>query len=117
MTLRNLAIWGVIIVVLIGLWTVLNKGGAANKPGAVETISYSQLLAKVDAGQIKTATVNGAKLEAADKGGKTFITHNPEQPGRPGQAAGGQGRRHQGQAAESQHPAGRSCSTRCRSCC
>ena len=47
MNLRNLVIWGVIVVVLIGLYSMMTGGGRA--AGANE-ITYSQLLQKVSAG-------------------------------------------------------------------
>ena len=44
MNLRNLAIWGVIVVVLIGLYSMMTGGGHAAGSGQ---ITYSQLLSKV----------------------------------------------------------------------
>ena len=48
MNLRNLAIWGVIVVVLIGLYSMMTGGSQA--AGASGQISYSQLLQRVNAG-------------------------------------------------------------------
>ena len=53
MNLRNLAIWGVIVAVMIGVYSVVNQGGRAG--GASSEISYSQLLRRIDGGEIKTA--------------------------------------------------------------
>ena len=50
MNLRNLAIWGVIVAVLITLYSVMNPTG---RGGAASEISYSQLLARVDSGEVK----------------------------------------------------------------
>ena len=69
MNLRNLVIWGVIVVVLIGLYSMVTGGGKA--AGASE-ISYSQLLSKVDAGEIKSATFHGATVEVKDHAGKPY---------------------------------------------
>jgi cell division protease FtsH len=41
MNLRNLAIWGVIVVLLVSLYGVLNRGGRSGGPAQ---ITYSQLL-------------------------------------------------------------------------
>ena len=49
MNLRNLVIWGVIVVVLIGLYSMMTGGGRA--AGASE-ITYSQLLSKVSSGEV-----------------------------------------------------------------
>ncbi|MDB5423178.1 MAG: ftsH, partial [Phenylobacterium sp.] len=71
MNLRNLVIWGVIVVVLIGLYSMVTGGGKA--AGAAE-ISYSQLLSKVDAGDVKSALFRGATVEIHDHAGKTFTS-------------------------------------------
>jgi cell division protease FtsH len=70
MNLRNLVIWGVIIVVLIGLYSMVTGGGKA--AGASE-ITYSQLLSKVDAGEVKSALFRGAQVEVHDHANKTFM--------------------------------------------
>jgi cell division protease FtsH len=71
MNLRNLVIWGVIVVVLIGLYSMVTGGGKA--AGASE-ISYSQLLSKVDAGEVKSALFRGATVEIHDHANKTFTS-------------------------------------------
>jgi cell division protease FtsH len=74
MNLRNLVIWGVIIVVLIGLYSMVTGGGKA--AGASE-ISYSQLLGKVNAGEVKSAVIRGPAVELHDHAGKTFNAVTP----------------------------------------
>jgi cell division protease FtsH len=74
MNLRNLAIWGVIVVLLISLYGVLNRGG---RQGGPAPITYSQLLNRVDAGRIKAATIRGEVVEARDSDGKTYTTLTP----------------------------------------
>ena len=69
MNLRNLAIWGVIVVALIGLYSLLTGGGRA--PAAAE-ITYSQLLTKVNAGAVKSAEISGAHIDIKDQAGKAF---------------------------------------------
>ncbi len=75
MNLRNLAIWGVIVVVIIALYSVLNPnshgGAAANE------ISYSQLLQKVDSDQIKDVVVRGEMVQAQDAAGRKFLVTTP----------------------------------------
>ncbi|RAK57516.1 ATP-dependent zinc metalloprotease FtsH [Phenylobacterium deserti] len=74
MNLRNLVLWGVVVVVLIGLYSMMTGGGHA--AGSSE-ITYSQLLSKVDAGEVKAATIRGAAVEVRDQGGKTFTAITP----------------------------------------
>lgn len=74
MNLRNLVIWGVIVVVLIGLYSMMTGGrGAA---GAAE-ITYSQLLSKVSAGEIKKAEIRGNVAQVTDQQNKTFTAVTP----------------------------------------
>jgi cell division protease FtsH len=77
MNLRNLAIWGVIAVILVALYGVLNPStrGAANAAG---DISYSQLLQKVDADQIKDVVMRGEMVQASDAAGHKFLITTPE---------------------------------------
>ena len=51
MNLRNMVIWGVIVVVMIGLYSMMAGGSRANSPN---DLSYSQLLSKVNAGEVKS---------------------------------------------------------------
>lgn len=75
MNLRNLAIWGVIVVVLIGLYSMMTGGSQA--AGASGQISYSQLLSKVNAGEVKAATFRGTAVEVKDTSGKSFTALTP----------------------------------------
>ena len=74
MTLRNFLIWGVIIVVLVGLYSVLNQGA---KTTNVADVTYSQLLSRVDQGEIKSATIAGDQVEVKDNAGKIFSAVTP----------------------------------------
>jgi cell division protease FtsH len=74
MNLRNLAIWGVIVVVLVGLYSVFSHGGRTT--GASE-LSYSQLLSQVDAGRIKSAEFQGERVVTKDNEGKIYTTVTP----------------------------------------
>ena len=75
MNLRNLAIWGVIVVVLIGVWSVISQGGRAG--GATSEISYSQLLRRIDSGEIKTAIFHGPMIEARSNDGRILTSTTP----------------------------------------
>src|SRR4051812_20347462 len=78
MNLRNLAIWGVIVVVLIGLYSMVTGGGKAASAGE---ITYSQMLAKVDSGQIKTAEVRSGAVVVTDQANKPFTAYTPNDQG------------------------------------
>ncbi len=74
MTMRNLAIWGVIVLALVAIFGVLNSGG---RVGAARQITYSDMLAKVDAGDIKSVKIHGQTLEAKDRQGAVLSTVGP----------------------------------------
>src|SRR5205809_3026093 len=78
MNLRNLAIWGVIVVVLIGLYSMVTGGGKAASSGE---ITYSQMLNKVDAGEIKSAEVRAGSVIITDQANKTFTAYTPNDQG------------------------------------
>ena len=74
MNLRNLAIWAVIVVVLIALYSVLNPSAHTANTGE---IPYSQLLQKVDADQVKDVVIRGETVQARDAAGRRFQTTTP----------------------------------------
>ena len=74
MNMRNMAIWGVIVVVLIGLYSMMSGGGqAANS----REITYSQLLDRIDAGQVDSAVIRGSAVEVRDAQGEAFTAVTP----------------------------------------
>ncbi|HEY0052275.1 MAG TPA: ATP-dependent zinc metalloprotease FtsH, partial [Caulobacteraceae bacterium] len=80
MNLRTWAIWGVVIMALFGLWSVMSQGqtgpgGAAR--GRPPEISYSQLLQRANAGQIKEVTLNRDKVTGVQKDGTQFTSTLP----------------------------------------
>jgi cell division protease FtsH len=79
MNLRNLAIWGVIVVVIIGLYSMVTGGGS--KAMSAGEITYSQLLGKVNSGQVKSAEFRGPQVVVTDGASKSFtaVTPNDQQ--------------------------------------
>lgn len=75
MNLRNLVIWGVIVVVLVGLYSMMSGGrGAA---GGASEITYSALLEKVGSGEVRKAVIRGAAVEIKDSANRTFTAVTP----------------------------------------
>jgi cell division protease FtsH len=74
--LRNLAIWGVIAVALIALYSVMNPMAKGGGQPAGE-ITYSELLQKVDGNEIRGATLRGETLQATDGAGRKFTVTTP----------------------------------------
>jgi len=74
MNMRNMAIWGVVVVVLIGLYSMMSGGGqTANS----REITYSQLLAQIDTGQVTSAVIRGAAVEVRNAEGQAFTAVTP----------------------------------------
>ena len=74
MNLRNLAIWGVVVVLVIAVYSVLTNGAHG---GPTHQLAYSELLAKVDSGEIKSAKIRGQGIDALDKQGTTLTATGP----------------------------------------
>jgi cell division protease FtsH len=79
MNLRNLAITGMILLGLLALYAFVSQGGAMSGAtaqnggaGRPETITYSQLLQQVEAGQIKEATIRGEDVTGVYKDDRRF---------------------------------------------
>ena len=64
MNLRNMVIWGVIVVVMIGLYSMMAGGSRTNDQ---TDLSYSQLLSKVNAGEVKSVEIQGAQIAVTDQ--------------------------------------------------
>jgi cell division protease FtsH len=77
MNLRQLAIWGVIAVVIAGLYVVMTQTTKA-AGGPAGEMSYSQMLHAIDSGQVRKAVIRGEVVEAEDPDGKPkFIANTP----------------------------------------
>ncbi|KQR57111.1 ATP-dependent zinc metalloprotease FtsH [Brevundimonas sp. Leaf168] len=79
MNLRNLAITGVIILALLAGYAALSQGGAMNgvtgqPAGKPEAISYSQLVQRVNAGEVKQVTIRLDKVNGELKNGERFTS-------------------------------------------
>lgn len=76
MKLRDLMIWGFLALALVTIFTL------AKKPGGVQPsvpIAYTQMLAEVDAGQVKEVVIAGARAHGTKKDGTGFTSVIPEQ--------------------------------------
>ncbi|HEY0649320.1 ATP-dependent metallopeptidase FtsH/Yme1/Tma family protein, partial [Phenylobacterium sp.] len=75
MNLRNLVIWGVIVVVLIGLYSMMTGGGRG--AASSREVTYTQMLQKVDAGEVKSAEIRGPVVEVTDQSNRQYTTVTP----------------------------------------
>ncbi|MGL1919598.1 MAG: ATP-dependent zinc metalloprotease FtsH [Hyphomicrobiales bacterium] len=73
---RNLALWGIILILLIA---VFNMVGLSNNRNSSNEISYSQLLADVNAGGVQSVVLNNGVLSGTRSNGSGFTANVPTQ--------------------------------------
>ncbi len=74
MNFRNLGIWAAIILALAGSYALMNPN---QRTATVNEISYSQLLTKIDSGNVRSVELAGPKIVLTDAAGKTFASTTP----------------------------------------
>ncbi|MBU1345777.1 MAG: ATP-dependent zinc metalloprotease FtsH [Alphaproteobacteria bacterium] len=84
MNLRNLAIWGVIILGLLAVYAAISQGGGAvpgqaggATQGRPEPVTYSQLVTAVEGQQIKSVSVKGDQVTGVYKNDTRFVATTP----------------------------------------
>ncbi|MDQ7017534.1 MAG: ATP-dependent zinc metalloprotease FtsH [Robiginitomaculum sp.] len=77
MPMRNLLLWGVIILVVIALFNMVQS--TTTKNGA-EVISYSTMMDQASAGRISKVTIRGESVFGKFNDGKFFSTTAPYDP-------------------------------------
>ena len=76
MNLRNFALWGLIALILVGVYTVMKTAGGAES--TIKDVTYSVFLQDVDQGAIKQATIHGEDVSGKAKTGNlTYRTTAP----------------------------------------
>jgi cell division protease FtsH len=76
MTLRNIALWGAILLILVGVYTVMRT--ATGSESTIKDVTYSAFLQKVDQGAIAQATIHGEDVSGKAKTGNlTYTTTAP----------------------------------------
>ncbi|MBS0296711.1 MAG: ATP-dependent zinc metalloprotease FtsH [Proteobacteria bacterium] len=75
MNLRNLAIGGVLFLILFGVWLMMRS--ATNSPGQPQQVAYSAMLEKADRGDIAQAVVKADSIEATAKDKKKYVANTP----------------------------------------
>ena len=76
--LRNFALWVIIVLLLLALFTLFQSPGQRN---AALDISFSQLLTEVDAGRVKDVLIQGPEIHGTFTEGRgSFQTYAPSDP-------------------------------------
>ncbi len=72
---RNLAVWIVIGLLLIGLFNFFQPSGSGERE-----LAYSSFLDRVTAGQVADVTIQGNRITGHERGGQDFTTYAPDDP-------------------------------------
>ncbi len=76
--LRNFALWVIIVLLLLALFTLFQNPGQRH---AAQDISYSALLAEVDAGKVREVVIQGNDIHGTFNDGRgSFQTYAPNDP-------------------------------------
>jgi cell division protease FtsH len=75
--LRNFAVWVVIVLLLLALFSLFQNPG--QRPIA-NVISFSQLLKEVDEGRVRDVVIQGSEISGQFTDGRQFQTYAPNDP-------------------------------------
>jgi cell division protease FtsH len=75
--LRNFALWVIIALLVLALFTLFQNPG---QRAATGDISFSQLLTEVDANRVRDVVIQGQDITGSFTNGSTFHTYAPSDP-------------------------------------
>jgi cell division protease FtsH len=75
--LRNFALWVIIVLLLLALFTLFQNPGQRT---ATQDISFSQLLSEVDQGRVRDVLIQGPEIHGTFTDGRPFNTYAPSDP-------------------------------------
>src|SRR5262249_18841227 len=76
--LRNLALWVIIVLLLLALFTLFQNPGQHTSS---QDIPYSQLLKDVEQGRVRDLVIQGPEIHGTYIGGGSFPAYAPSDPG------------------------------------
>ena len=75
--LRNFALWVIIVLLLLALFTLFQNPG---QHAASQEITFSELLNKVDQGKVRDVVIQGPEIRGSFTDGSNFQTYAPNDP-------------------------------------
>jgi cell division protease FtsH len=75
--LRNFALWVIIVLLLLALFTLFQNPG---QRASSQDISFSQLLTEVDASHVRDVVIQGPEIHGTFTNGSSFQTYAPNDP-------------------------------------
>ena len=73
--LRNIAFWVVLFLLILALFNMFS--GGSTSMSSARSLSYSEFLQRVDAGEVASVTLDGERAMAQAKSGESFVTIVP----------------------------------------
>ncbi|MEW5725391.1 MAG: ATP-dependent metallopeptidase FtsH/Yme1/Tma family protein, partial [Thermodesulfobacteriota bacterium] len=73
---KNFALWLVILLMMLVLFSLFNS----RKPALKDTYSYSEIMTAVDKGEVSKVTIKGNEVSGEFLDGRTFRTYAPDDP-------------------------------------
>ena len=78
MNLKNLAMWGIIIFLSVGLYNLFQNPDKIN--ATKNKVAFSQFLTEVDSGRVVEVQIQGNNINGVLSDGSTFTTYSPNYP-------------------------------------
>src|ERR1700744_5188764 len=75
--LRNFALWVIIVLLLLALFTLFQNPGQRTTS---QDVSFSQLLNEVDQGRVRDVLIQGPEIHGTFTDGRTFQSYAPSDP-------------------------------------
>src|SRR6202521_5535127 len=75
--LRNFALWVIIVLLLLALFTLFQNPGQHTTS---QDVSFSQLLNEVDQGRVRDVVIQGPEIHGTYTDGRGFNTYAPNDP-------------------------------------
>src|ERR1700752_3725501 len=75
--LRNFALWVIIVLLLLALFTLFQNPGQRTTS---QDVSFSQLLNEVDQGRVRDVLIQGPEIHGTFTDGRSFQTYAPNDP-------------------------------------
>ena len=78
MNLKNLAMWGIIVLLSVGLFNMFQN---PNNVGTAKTkVAFSEFLSEVELGNVTKVEIQGNQITGVLSNGSTFSTYSPNYP-------------------------------------
>src|SRR5215475_9830702 len=75
--LRNFALWVIIVLLLLALFTLFQNPG---QRASTQDIPFSQLLSEVDQNHVRDVVIQGQEIHGTFTNGSSFQTYAPNDP-------------------------------------